>query len=237
MKQKVFIVLLILSVLLNVVFIYRFFYRHYFIKPKVLTSKTFAELYKEVYTFCPNDSNEVIFLGNSITAAFPVAELSSSNRIKNRGISANTSIDILNRLSEITESQPLKIFILVGINDLSWGEGRIKLIENFKQIISTIKFQSPETKIYIQSILPVSKHASYYFFNDSLILDEEIRKANEALREISDSRGIKYVDLYGEFLEKDELNPEYSWDGIHINALGYLRWYDLIKSYIDDPDN
>jgi hypothetical protein len=66
---------------------------------------------KSLYDLLPNDSNEIIFLGNSITFGCEWAVLLSNPNIKNRGINGDNTEGVLERLSEVTESQPDKIFI------------------------------------------------------------------------------------------------------------------------------
>jgi len=48
----------------------------------------------------------------------------------------------------------------------------------------------------------------------------------------ADERGITFIPLNEHFKLKGELNPRYSWDGIHINADGYRLWFEQIKGYL-----
>ncbi len=70
----------------------------------------------------------------------------SDNRIKNRGISADVTEGVLLRIDEVTDSKPLKIFIMIGINDLAFGYSKKEILQNFKAIINKIKNDSPKTK-------------------------------------------------------------------------------------------
>src|SRR5690606_5446856 len=62
----------------------------------------------------PNDTNEIIFLGNSLTEFGEWSEMFGKTKVKNRGISQDKIIDVINRLDEIVESFPDKIFIMLG---------------------------------------------------------------------------------------------------------------------------
>ena len=55
------------------------------------------------------------------------------------------------------ESKPKKIFILIGINDLSANFPMDQIVDNYKQIINKIKIASPKTEIFIQSTLDDSE--------------------------------------------------------------------------------
>lgn len=233
MKQKFTLSLLIFSLILNVTFISRKVYLHYNYKPKpVLSTNTSSGLYNQLYHYCPKDSNEIIFLGNSITSAFQIEEYLPDYKIKNRGIWGNTTTDILNRIDDITKSLPDKLFLMIGINDLVKEVPTEKVIENYLLILKKIKKQSPETKIYIQSILPITKYASNYFSGDQNKLNPVIDEVNDTLYNFVKENGLIYIDLNEMFKLNDELNNEYSWDGIHINNNGYKLWLEQIKLYI-----
>lgn len=70
-----------------------------------------------MYSILPNESNEIIFLGDSITDRCEWFELLSNPNVKNRGLSGDKTSGVLDRLSEITESKPFKVFIMIGVND------------------------------------------------------------------------------------------------------------------------
>ena len=71
---------------------------------------TYYEQKKSTFESLPNDEDEIIFLGNSITEGCEWNELFGDDRIKNRGISADVAEGIFLRLDEVTESKPLKHF-------------------------------------------------------------------------------------------------------------------------------
>jgi len=68
----------------------------------------------EVFVKLPNDSNEVIMLGNSLTHNFEWHEMFRSVNIKNRGINADVTRGILQRLDEVIESKPIKYLLRLG---------------------------------------------------------------------------------------------------------------------------
>ena len=45
------------------------------------------------------------------------SEIFQNPNIKNRGISGDVTEGILYRINEITESQPLQVFLMIGTND------------------------------------------------------------------------------------------------------------------------
>lgn len=61
------------------------------------------------------------FLGNSITDGGEWAELFNNRHVKNRGISADRSGWLLDRLDPIINGHPKKLFLMIGTNDLAVG--------------------------------------------------------------------------------------------------------------------
>ena len=235
-RKNLFIIILIASLLFNLVFIGRKIHYHYFVKPKnTFSTKTAAGLYEEIFRSCPNDSSEIIFLGNSITAAFHIAELLPELKIKNRGISGNQTHDVLNRVSEISESFPGKIFIMLGVNDVCNGKIPKEILVSYHQILDSIFTRSPATSVYIQSILPVSKNVSYFFTGDHNEMNRIIDRINDSLELLAVQRKCTYISLNTLFKRDDALDPKYSWDGIHINAEGYQLWFEHIRKYLVKP--
>lgn len=195
------------------------FKRHYFIK-------------KNVFESLPNDENEIIFLGNSITAGAPWFELFDDLRIKNRGISGDVTEGILYRLEEVTESFPYKIFLMIGVNDLSKDISVDSIIINYKSILKIITSTTPETKIYLQSVLPVNNEFQY--FKNHTNKGNEILELNKKIKDLASEFNQTYIDLYSNFInEKGKLIKDYTFDGLHLNGAGYKIWKTSIEHCID----
>jgi len=104
---------------------------------------------ESLFKILPKESKEIIFIGNNITYRCEWSELFHNPKIKNRGINSDIISGVLLRIDEILESKPKKIFILIGINDLS-ANFQIQLcVDNYQKIISKIRTGSPLTSIYI----------------------------------------------------------------------------------------
>lgn len=184
---------------------------------------------KEQFEMLPNTENEIIMLGNSITDQCEWHELFNNINVKNRGIGGDDTDGVLERLSEVTESKPSKIFIMIGTNDLAYSKTVDHVVENYKKIISQIQAESPSTKIYIESILPVDYSIHY----TRPIAD--IIRINDQLKEITRHNNLIYIDLFSIFkTDQNKLNPAYSFDGLHLNGKGYQLWKKQIVKYIEE---
>ena len=92
------------------------------LKKVTLPDSLFSKYYHQRATHfksLPKTNGDIIFIGNSITDGAEWSELFADNRIKNRGISGDISAGVLNRLDEIVNRKPAKVFLLIGVNDLS----------------------------------------------------------------------------------------------------------------------
>ncbi len=178
----------------------------------------------------PDSDKDIIFLGNSITDYTEWNELLQQNHVRNRGISGDITFGILERLEEITQGKPAKVFILIGINDISRNIPDDVIVANFKKMITRIKKESPKTKIYFNTILPVNNtFPARNHFNK----DEHIEHINQELKKLGITEKITIIDIHPQFLDSaNRLDKEYTYDGLHLNARGYQRWASILKPYV-----
>ncbi|MBE9666167.1 sialate O-acetylesterase [Mucilaginibacter boryungensis] len=175
----------------------------------------------------PITSNDLVFLGNSITAHCNWAKLFNDNRLRNRGISGDLTFGVLERLDDVISGHPKKVFILIGINDMSRNVADSIIIRNHKKIIKRIREGSPSTIIYFCTLLPVN--ASFAKFPNHYGKDEHLLAINDAIRKYK-AKNVKIIDLYPNFLDaENRLKAEYTTDGLHPNAAGYQVWVNVFS--------
>ena len=178
-----------------------------------------------------NQSSDIIFLGNSITARAHWNELLQLPNAKNRGISGDTTFGILERLDEITEGQPAKIFLLIGINDISRNFPNLTILTNYESIIKRIKKESPNTQLYLETILPVN--SSFEVYKNHYNKDNHTLEINEGIKTLAKKYDLVLIDLYPQFLDKQKrLNPIYTDEGLHLNERGYVHWAKILEPFI-----
>lgn len=180
----------------------------------------------------PNSDKDIIFLGNSIMDFTDWNELLQLKEARNRGISGDISFGVLERLDEVTEGKPAKVFVLIGINDISRNIPDSVILDNYKKIIHRIQKASPKTKIYFNTLFPVNNtFTDRAHFNK----DEHILHVNEELKKIGISEKISVIDIHPQFLDADKrLDKKYTYDGLHPNSEGYLKWATILKPYVEE---
>lgn len=184
----------------------------------------------EQFRAFPNSTRDIIFLGNSITEYTSWNELLGLKEARNRGISGDNTFGILERLDEVTEGKPAKVFILIGINDIATNIPDSVIVANYTKIIHRIKKESPKTKIYINTILPVNNS---FTSRDHFNKDEHILFVNQELKKLGAATNVTVIDIHPHFLDTaNKLDKKYSYDGLHLGAEGYQRWASLLKPYL-----
>ncbi len=189
------------------------------------------ELKAGLFQSYPNSKRDIIFLGNSITAGVDWNELLGVTRARNRGISGDISFGVLQRIEEVIEGHPAKVFVLVGINDISRNIPDSVILDNYTKIIQRIKSGSPRTKIYFQTLMPVNN--TFDKFKNHYNKDEHIAAVNEGLKAIGLREHITVIDIHPLFLDGEgRLKKELTLDGLHPNAAGYLVWKAGLMPYV-----
>ncbi len=173
------------------------------------------------------EKGDIVFLGNSITAYCEWAELLGNPRIKNRGIPGDATDGVLSRLDPILAAEPAQIFLMIGVNDLLFHP-RERVVDNYQKIIERILHGSPETALFIQSILPVNNQ-----LRSSGISNADILWINTALQELATKFQVNYLDIHQLLLdEQGRLNAKYSSDGIHLNGAAYQIWKKALQPLV-----
>lgn len=194
---------------------------------------TFYEQRATLFEQLPVTSHDIIFLGNSITNGCEWAELFNNPHVKNRGISGDICEGVYDRLDPIVKGKPAKLFLLIGINDVSRGTSADTIAQGIRRIVEKVQSASPRTKIYLQSVLPVSDE--YNMFQSHTSRGAVVLGINSLLVELAKEKKVSYIDLYSHFVNKEsgKLRSDLSNDGLHMLGKGYMLWRDLVKQYVN----
>ena len=178
----------------------------------------------------PIGYNQIVLLGNSITEdAKGWNDSIGITNITNRGISGDITDGILVRLDEIIYFKPLAVFLLIGINDIyamnlpEAKQSEKHIINNIIKILEKIRKKSPQTKLYLQTILPTHRED----------IKNQIKQINrEIIYKVQPE--VTVIDLYSIFAnENDLMTNEYTTDGVHLNGYGYDIWINQIRNHIN----
>ncbi len=168
------------------------------------------------------EPGDTVFLGDSITAGGAWNELFPGQMVRNRGISGDTTEGVLARMDNIVEGRPGKLFLLIGTNDLFFDVEQADIVANILEILAVIRSESPETEIFVQSILP--RAVDY---------KDRVESLNSTLRSVIPSYA-KWIDLHPLFLDDEgvSINNSLSNDELHLLGAGYRVWQEAILEYM-----
>ena len=176
----------------------------------------------DFYRTFPIGPDDVVFFGDSNTEGGEWHELFPGVSVRNRGITEETSADLVARLDTVVTGQPRTLFIQVGINDIVFGGSDDDLLANYRTMLDRCRAESPGTEVIVQSVLPAGGE-----------LGERIAGVNARLQRLTDELGVTFVSLREAFAGPDgAMPPEVSPDDIHLTGEGYRRWRVVLAPYV-----
>lgn len=179
---------------------------------------------KDLFEELELDKESIVFLGNSIIQGCEWAELFDLPSIRNRGIAMDHTVGLLERLDPITEAKPAMVFLMVGVNDLI-AATPVETAKNYKSILKQFKEDTPGTKLYVHSVLPVNNSVRKTGVDNADILE-----LNKLIHALAKEFEYPYIDLHSILKDsKGRLDDDYTSDGIHLNAKAYLNWRAEIR--------
>lgn len=179
----------------------------------------------------PVDGNDIIFLGNSLSDNGLWNEMFDNADIKNRGIIGDIVQGISDRVGFATKGHPKKIFLLIGVNDVSHHLTPDSIVTAVEKLIVKIKKESPETELYLQSWLPINNDFKRY--KNMIGKEEIILQGNVFLEQVARRQGVTWINLFPLFADRECKLPRHlTNDGLHLNEEGYKIWRDEVAKYI-----
>lgn len=170
----------------------------------------------------------IVFLGDSITQRSEWSELFHNKQIVNRGVADDTTEGVLHRLKSITDAKPKKIFLMIGINDLNEQKSVKKTKANYAEILERIHEETPDTKVYIQSVLPVNNKKC-----GDAVDNKDVIALNNYLERLAKKHNDSYIDLYSKVSTHNQLKSSFTVDGLHLKGQGYAVWKQEVQSYVN----
>jgi lysophospholipase L1-like esterase len=184
-----------------------------------------------LFDLLPVGEDDIIFLGNSITDGGEFSELLDMEHVKNRGINSDVIDGVKNRLEQVLNGKPAKVFLLIGINDVSHNLSLATLTTKYRNLLEEMQRLSPDTQIYVQSIMPINNDFKRY---KSLVGKEQIIvDFNKNIESLCQEKNIEYINLWTALADANgKMKRQYTNDGLHLTGAGYKAWIEVIKEYL-----
>lgn len=169
---------------------------------------------------------DVAFFGNSITAGSNFHEHFPDIKIIEFGYPGDRVDGMTKRVSILKTVNPEKVFVMGGINDLHRSSPKT-IQQRYDILLTSIKEILPQSRIYVQSILPVNKEKEKLYATNDVI-----KETNILIKEIADKNECTYIDLYSIYIENGVLSDSVTNDGVHLKKEAYIRWAEAIRHHI-----
>ena len=181
----------------------------------------------------------IVFIGNSITDmhCWPEAFKTSEGKylpIVNRGNSGTFSTEQSANIESYLKNKPKKVFMMIGTNDLASGGGLSfsgeQILAYVKSMVKLIHKRSPETKVYLYSILnnTTGNRVREHWLHANKVVKEYVAQVNEPW--------LTYIDLYDKLIEVGN-GGAWSYDKLHLTAGAYQVWCEAICSYLAEGES
>jgi lysophospholipase L1-like esterase len=196
----------------------------------------------------PYDPKRVVFMGDSITDFWKLAEYFPVKPYVNRGISGQTTPQMLVRMyPDVVVHKPAAMVVLAGINDISQNTGPStpEMVQHNLMAMTDIAKQN-NIKVILCSVLPVSDYGFYKakasgklpsYMKDPVTAThptKDILKLNNWMKDYASKVRATYVDYFSAMVdEKGFLKENLSEDGIHPNAEGYKIMTRIVGEALD----
>ncbi len=167
--------------------------------------------------------SDLMFVGDSITAAGPWMAAFPDRRVVNVAVPGYTSVDLLAQLPSLRRDQPHTYVLMAGINDLRHGakaESVAKRLALLRQALAT-----PGQRLIQVSTLPCQIRRC------GAAALKEVDQLNRLLRR--QTPVADFLDLTPDFLDAQGLRTTFSSDGLHLNRAGYGQWLRRLRPMLE----
>ena len=146
-------------------------------------------------------SKDIVMLGNSLTEGGGdwSARLGKKN-VRNRGIIGDEVMGIYDRLHQILPGHPAKLFLLIGVNDISHDLAPDSIVDMIRMTVERIRKESPDTKLYLQKLLTYFK---MFAIQKTDWKDRYVPEINSRLEAFAKEEGIA-ISIFFHYLQRRE---------------------------------
>ena len=180
--------------------------------------------------------SRVVFMGDSITDAWHLDVSFPGKPYINRGISGQTSPQMLVRFrQDVIDLKPKVVIILAGTNDIAENTGPMTPEETEGNLMSMAQLaRANGIKVVLCSILP----STDFWWHKGLHPAPKIVVLNKWIKTYAAREGYPYVDYYSAMADAEGgLPATLSKDGVHPSPAGYAVMAPLAEAGIEKALN
>ena len=130
-------------------------------------------------------------------------------------------------LEDMANRNIKSVYIMLGVNELGWVYPQV-FKKKYEDLIDEIRKVKPNCKIYVQSIIPMTKTKSD---NDKIFNNSNVAKFNKLVQEVAKEKNVTYLDVKSALVDGNgNLPEEASTDGIHVDKEYCKKWLNYLKN-------
>ncbi len=187
--------------------------------------------------------NDAAFLGDSRTlgisdyAGLEEADFYCDSgmmifKLLEEGVTYQKTGDKVNLSEVLQEKNYGKIYIMLGMNELGYGNTGLYL-DKYREVLQQIREWQPEAIIYIMANLHVSKEKNN---PDTEFNNININDKNAAAATLANGTDVFYLDANPLFTDEEGfLDAELTFDGVHLYAKHYDVWREFLLEHAVEP--
>jgi lysophospholipase L1-like esterase len=179
--------------------------------------------------------NRVIFIGDSITDYWKLADYFPGKPYLNRGIDGQTTPQMLVRFRQnVIDLHPQVLVVLAGTNDVAGVTGHTRN-EDIEANYASMAELARAHKIHVvfSSLLPVYNYTEDSKESFALRPAERILALNRWLKDYCSKNGFVYLDYFSALVDDHGMmKRDLSDDGLHPNPAGYKLMAPLAEKAI-----
>ena len=204
---------------------------------ETVSKQSYNTMYEHL-VYCWKQSLEGIhfdnaFYGDSRVIGAGFTEEFKEKSVVNLGVSGDKVKDCINRFGLIKTVTPKRVFLAIGGNDaLSNQYSKDTFISDYSELLKL--FKDGNYDVVVHNVVGVTTVNSNF---DKKLVDEKnakISEINEVIKSKAEEYKFTFLDI-ASVMNKDgsnEMNGNYSTDGVHFNDKGNKVWYNAIKDLL-----
>lgn len=180
-------------------------------------------------------SNNVVFLGDSITYSYNIKKHFPDESVINSGVWGDRTDQAFARLEmDVISYNPKKIFILLGINDVGYNRSNKDISNRISKIIKRLQNDCPYSQVFILSVCPLNiSDFEIWYPPMSKGINDTVDELNSLYIELASKLDIAYIDISSNLKnDNNELIKEYSIEGLHLTEAAYATISEVIEQYV-----
>ena len=201
------------------------------------------ETQNEIPNNSPNNSNtqfnsSVAFIGDSRTQGFIMYNgLKDVQDYSYIGLMVDTAVtkkfvktsngEKITLLQDMANKNIETVYIMLGVNELGWSYPQV-FKTKYGELIDEIRKIKPNCKIYVQSIIPMTKSKSE---TDRIFNNKNVNTFNNLIQELAKEKNVTYLDVKSALVDANGYLPEEaSSDGVHVDKEYCKKWFEYLKN-------